>query len=162
MKKVIIYTDGACSYNPGPGGWGAILMYKSFKKEISGGEKETTNNRMELTAVINGLSALKEPCKVSLYSDSAYVINAMQNGWLTQWILAGWRTADKKPVKNVDLWQRLSALISVHDVTFIKVKGHSDNELNNRCDYLARSEIAKLPAPQEEKPAETAAETINA
>lgn len=148
MKEVIIYTDGACSYNPGPGGWGVVLMYKKSKKELSGGETDTTNNRMELTAVIKGLSALKEPCSVSLYSDSAYVINAMSEGWLDQWMSSGWRTADKKPVKNVDLWQKLTELIAVHKVKFIKVKGHSDNEFNNRCDHLARSEISKLPAPE--------------
>ena len=144
MKKVIIYTDGACSYNPGPGGWGAILMYKSFKKEISGGETETTNNRMELTAIIKALEALTEPCEVEVYSDSAYVVNNITEGYLTFWIMNAWRTSDKKPVKNQDLWQRLCDLMHVHDVKFIKVKGHADNEYNNRCDALARKEILKL------------------
>ena len=144
MKKVIIYTDGACSFNPGPGGWGAILMYKSFKKEISGGEADTTNNRMELTAIIKALEALKEPCEVELYSDSAYVVNNITEGYLTFWIMNAWRTSDKKPVKNQDLWQRLCDLMHKHDVKYIKVKGHADNEYNNRCDALARKEILKL------------------
>ncbi|MBP5176999.1 MAG: ribonuclease HI [Clostridia bacterium] len=144
MKKVIIYTDGACSFNPGPGGWGAILMYKSYKKEISGGEAETTNNRMELTAVIKALEALTEPCEVSLYSDSAYVVNSVSEGFLDVWIESGWKTSDKKPVKNQDLWQALCSLTERHRVTFIKVKGHADNEYNNRCDALARGEIARL------------------
>ena len=150
MKKVIIYTDGACSYNPGPGGWGAILMYKSFKKEISGGETETTNNRMELTAIIKALEALTEPCEVEVYSDSAYVVNNISEGYLTFWIMNAWRTSDKKPVKNQDLWQRLCDLMRVHDVKFIKVKGHADNEYNNRCDALARKEILKLNVTQED------------
>ena len=144
MKKVIIYTDGACSYNPGPGGWGAILMYKSNKKEISGGEENTTNNRMELMAVIMGLSALKERCEVEVYSDSTYVVNNISDGNLNTWIMRGWRTADKKPVKNQDLWERLFDLMQKHVVKFIKVKGHADNEYNNRCDALARAEIVKL------------------
>ena len=144
MKNVTVYTDGACSFNPGPGGWGAILIYKSFKKEISGGEKETTNNRMEMMAMIKALSALNEPCNVKLHSDSAYVVNGINEGWLKSWENNGWRSADKKPVKNQDLWQELLALLKKHNVTFVKVKGHADDELNNRCDFLARNEVAKL------------------
>ena len=142
MKKVVIYTDGACSGNPGPGGWGAVLMYGQFKKEISGGEKMTTNNRMELFAIIMGLAALKQPCNVTLYSDSAYAINAINNGWLDSWRRGGWKTADKKDVKNVDLWNDLALKMSGHNVTFVKVKGHADNEYNNKCDKKAREEIA--------------------
>ncbi len=144
MKEVIIYTDGACSYNPGPGGYAAILKYGSAEKTVTGGERETTNNRMELRAVIEGLSALKEPCSVTVYSDSAYVVNAFEFGWITDWQKNGWRTADKKPVKNVELWQELLTLCGKHLVRFEKVKGHADNEYNNRCDKLARDEILKL------------------
>ena len=142
MKKVIIYTDGACSGNPGPGGWGTILMYKSEKKEIYGAEKETTNNIMELTAVIEGLKLLKQPCEVEIYSDSAYVVNAFNQGWIYNWLKKGWKTADKKDVKNKELWVELYNLTKIHTVTFIKVKGHSDNEYNNRCDELARNAIS--------------------
>ncbi len=137
MDNVIIYTDGACSGNPGPGGWGSILMYKDKKKEISGGAKETTNNIMEMTAVIEALKLLKYPCDVLIYSDSAYVVNAFNNGWIYNWYKNGFRTADKKPVKNKELWEELYGLTKVHKVQFIKVKGHSDNELNNRCDEMA-------------------------
>lgn len=144
MKQVTIYTDGACSQNPGPGGWAAILMYRGVEKVITGGENETTNNRMELLAVINGLTALKEGCIVKLYSDSAYVVNAVQNDWLFAWFHNGWRTADKKPVKNRELWEILLAQLSRHRVEFVKVKGHADNEYNNRCDALARAEVEKL------------------
>lgn len=144
IKKVEIYTDGACSGNPGNGGWAAILSYKGIEKEISGGEKDTTNNKMELLAVIKGLSQLKEKCNVLLYSDSNYVINAFNEGWINAWVLKGWKTADNKPVKNSDLWEILLSLTKKHNVEFIKVKGHSDNEKNNRCDALARNEIAKL------------------
>lgn len=144
MKEVTIYTDGACSGNPGPGGWGAVLIYGEHKKEISGAKKETTNNEMELTAVIEGLKLLKEQCKVELYSDSAYVVNAFLNNWLESWKKNGWKTAGKKPVKNQELWEELDRLTSYHDVTFNKVKGHSDNELNNRCDFLATSAIKNL------------------
>ena len=144
MEEVIIYTDGACSGNPGPGGWGAMLMYKDVKKEISGGNPETTNNIMELTAVIEGLKMLKFPCEVKLYSDSAYVINAFEQKWIYGWIKNGWQTAGKAPVKNKELWQKLYNLTKTHKVTFIKVKGHSDNEFNNRCDELARSEVKKI------------------
>ena len=141
MKQVTLYTDGACSGNPGPGGWGAILMYGAKKKEISGGEVSTTNNRMELTAVIDGLKQLKYPCAVEVYSDSAYTVNAFQEGWVSSWEKGGWRKADKKPVLNADLWQELLALVRTHQVTFHKVKGHADNPLNNRCDELARAAI---------------------
>ena len=141
--KVTIYTDGACSGNPGAGGWGAILMCDGKKKEYSGFDPETTNNKMELTAVIVALSKLKKPCDVELYSDSAYVVNALNQGWLENWKNNGWRGADKKPVKNIDLWEKLDELLLVHNVTFIKVKGHADNEYNNRCDMLATGEIAK-------------------
>ena len=144
MEEITIYTDGACSGNPGPGGWGAILMYKDNKKEISGGKKDTTNNVMELTAVIEALKLLKYPCKVSLYSDSAYVVNAFLQKWIFGWQKNNWKTADKKDVKNKELWQELVKLTRTHDVTFIKVKGHADNEYNNRCDELARKAILTL------------------
>ncbi len=136
MKSVTIYTDGACSGNPGPGGWGAILKYGDIEREISGGEKETTNNRMELLAVIKALEALKEPCKAALYTDSQYIVNAINKGWLKGWKVKGWKRKDGE-LKNPDLWQRLDKLISVHEVSFNWVKGHSDNEFNNRCDALA-------------------------
>lgn len=141
LDEVIIYTDGACSGNPGPGGWGTILMFKEKKKEISGGLPDTTNNIMEITAVIEGLKLLKYPCKVSVYSDSAYVVNAFDKGWINNWIKNGWKTSGKDPVKNKELWQELYELTKIHDVKFIKVKGHSDNEFNNRCDELARNAI---------------------
>ena len=144
MEKVIIYTDGACSGNPGPGGWGSILMYKENTKEISGGEKNTTNNVMELTAVIEALKLLKFPCEVEIYSDSAYVVNAFNQGWIYNWLKKGWKTADKKDVKNKELWVELYNLTKIHTVTFIKVKGHSDNEYNNRCDELARNAISTI------------------
>lgn len=144
MEKVIIYTDGACSGNPGPGGWGAILMYGENKREISGGKKQTTNNVMELTAVIEALKLLKFPCQVDLYSDSAYVVNAFLQHWVTNWVKNNWKTADKKEVKNKELWQELLALTKTHNVTFHKVKGHADNEYNNRCDELARNAIAEV------------------
>lgn len=144
MKKVTIYTDGSCSGNPGTGGWGAVLIYNGKEKRISGGENPTTNNRMELTAPISALSALKEPCEVELYSDSAYLVNAFNNGWLNSWQINGWRTSDKKEVKNADLWQKLLELCKIHKVEFIKVKGHSDNEYNNICDKLAVEETQKL------------------
>jgi len=141
MEKVVIYTDGACSGNPGPGGWGSILMYKEKEKEISGGSKDTTNNIMELTAVIKGLELLKFPCMVEVYSDSAYVVNAFLNGWIENWKKNNWKTASKEPVKNRELWENLYKLTQTHKVEFIKVKGHSDNEFNNRCDELARNAI---------------------
>ena len=144
MEEITVYTDGACSGNPGPGGWGAILMYKDNKKEISGGKKDTTNNVMELTAVIEALKLLKYPCKVNLYSDSAYVVNAFVQKWIFGWQKNNWKTADKKDVKNKELWQELVRLTKIHNVTFIKVKGHADNEYNNRCDELARKAIKEL------------------
>lgn len=144
MEDITIYTDGACSGNPGPGGWGAILMYKENKKEISGGKKDTTNNVMELTAVIEALKLLKYPCKVKLYSDSAYVVNAFLQNWVINWQKNNWKTSDKKDVKNKELWQELVEFTNIHNITFIKVKGHSDNEYNNRCDELARKAILSL------------------
>ena len=144
MTKVIIYTDGACSGNPGPGGWAAILIHGEIKKEISGGNPNTTNNIMELTAILEGLKALKYDCEVEIYSDSAYSVNAFNQGWIYNWVKKGWRTADGSPVKNKEIWEELYNLTKKHKVTFIKVKGHSDNELNNRCDELARKEIEKL------------------
>ena len=141
MKTVYIYTDGACSGNPGPGGWGSILKFGNAYKELSGADILTTNNKMELTAVIMALRALKEPCDVDIYSDSNYVVEAFNQGWIDSWVTNGWKTASRKEVKNVDLWQKLLAYIAVHKVNFIKVKGHSDNELNNRCDELARNAI---------------------
>ena len=144
MKEVTVYTDGACRGNPGKGGWGAILMYGGAKKELSGGEKETTNNKMELTAVIKALEALKEPCKVALYSDSKYVTDAINKDWVYSWQRNGWRKADKKPALNVELWERLLPLLEKHDVTFIWVKGHADNEYNERCDKLATAEADRM------------------
>lgn len=141
MEEVIIYTDGACSGNPGPGGWGSILMYKGNKKEISGASEDTTNNIMEITAVIEALKLLKYECDVKVYSDSAYVVNAFNQKWIYGWIKKGWVNASKEPVKNKELWQELYSLTKRHNVEFIKVKGHSDNEYNNRCDELARNAI---------------------
>ena len=143
-EKVIIYTDGACSGNPGPGGWGAILMYKGAKKEISGGMKETTNNIMEVTAVIEALKCLKVDSDVQIYSDSAYTVNAFNQGWIYNWMKKGWKTASGEPVKNKELWQELYSLTKKHKVEFIKVKGHADNEFNNRCDEMAREAIKKI------------------
>ena len=144
MKSVDIYTDGACSGNPGKGGWCAILLYGGTERVLSGGDPDTTNNRMEVYAAIAGLSALKEKCSVRLYSDSAYLVNAIEQHWLDNWRKKGWKTADNKPVKNKELWEMLYAQLCVHDVVFVKVKGHADNEYNNRCDKLARGEIEKL------------------
>ena len=144
MEEITIYTDGACSGNPGPGGWGAILMFGDTKKEISGGLDNTTNNVMELTAVIESLKILKRPCKVDLYSDSAYVVNAFLQKWIYGWIKKNWKTAGNDPVKNKELWQELYNLTQKHKVEFIKVKGHADNEFNNRCDEMARDAISKL------------------
>jgi ribonuclease HI len=143
MKTVTIYTDGACSGNPGPGGWGAILAYNGHEKEISGGAADTTNNRMELTAVIEALALLKEPCAVELYSDSKYVVDALEKGWVYGWRSRGWRKADKKPALNVDLWERLLPLVERHRVTWHWVKGHAENEKNNRCDEMAVAESKK-------------------
>ncbi len=142
-KHVTLYTDGACSGNPGAGGWGAVLLYGESKLEISGGERETTNNRMELLAVIEGLKRLKYPCHVDLYSDSAYTVSAFTEGWISSWEKNGWRKADGKPVLNVDLWQELLGLVRTHEVVFHKVKGHADNEMNNRCDALARAAVPR-------------------
>ena len=144
MKTVTIYTDGACSGNPGPGGWGAILEYNGVEKELSGGEKSTTNNRMELTAVIKALQALKEPCTVELYSDSKYVIDALEKGWAVSWRKRGWIKSDKKPALNPDLWETLQTLTEKHDVRCHWVKGHASNPKNNRCDELAVSEWKRL------------------
>lgn len=137
MKEVTIYTDGSCSGNPGPGGWGAILRYKGRERELSGGEHETTNNRMELTAAIMALEALTEPCTVSLYSDSQYLCKAINENWLKNWVARGWKKSDKSPVLNADLWQRLLVQLNRHKVEMIWVKGHADNPYNNRCDALA-------------------------
>lgn len=142
MKQVTIYTDGACSGNPGPGGWGAILKYGDKEKELSGGAPETTNNRMELMSVIAALEALKEPCRVELYSDSQYVVNAVNEGWLTAWQKRGWKRKDGE-VKNIDLWITLVPLLETHEVSFNWVKGHAENEFNNRCDALAVAERLK-------------------
>ena len=144
MKTVTIYTDGACSGNPGPGGWGAILEWQGHEKELSGGEAQTTNNRMELTAVLTALSLLKEPCTVELYSDSKYVVDAIDKGCLYGWQKKGWIKADKKPVLNVDLWQQLLPLLARHNVRLHWVKGHAENEKNNRCDQLAVAESKKF------------------
>ena len=144
MKTVTLYTDGACSGNPGPGGWGAVLRYKGNTRELSGGERETTNNRMELTAVIEALSALKEPCDVTLTSDSKYVIDAIQKGWVYGWKKRGWIKSDKKPALNADLWETLLGLIAQHEVHYHWVKGHAENPKNNRCDELAVTESRKF------------------
>lgn len=137
MKTVTLYTDGACSGNPGPGGWGAILSYNGVEKELSGGNANTTNNRMELLAVISGLEALKEPCRVELYSDSKYVIDGLSKGWAASWRKNNWKKADKKPALNPDLWERLLDLVEKHQLSYHWVKGHADNPYNNRCDQLA-------------------------
>lgn len=137
MKEVTLYTDGACSGNPGPGGWGAILIYKDIRKEMSGGDKETTNNKMELTAAIEGLSALKEPCRVKLYSDSKYLIDGITKDWARGWRAKGWKKSDGKPALNVDLWERILELDEYHEIEYIWVKGHAGNPNNERCDRLA-------------------------
>ncbi len=144
MKTVTIYTDGACSGNPGPGGWGAILRYKETEKELSGGAADTTNNRMELTAVIEALALLKEPCVVELYSDSKYVIDGLSTGWAKGWQKRGWIKSDKKPALNPDLWERLLALTDRHEMHYHWVKGHAENEKNNRCDQMAVAESKKF------------------
>lgn len=155
MKKVTIYTDGACSGNPGPGGWAAILMYKERKLELSGGVEYTTNNRMEITAAIMGLKALKQKCIVDLYTDSAYLSNAFNEHWLDNWIRRDWKKADKKPVENIDLWQELYKLTEIHAVTWHKVKGHAQNEFNNRCDELARAQVKTAEDPADTQPERT-------
>ena len=143
-SQVNIYTDGACSGNPGPGGWGAVLLWHGEEKRLQGGEEDTTNNRMELMAAIKALEALKRPCQVALYSDSAYLVNAFTQGWIDRWKVNGWRKADKKSVENQDLWQRLLVLSETHRIVWHKVKGHSDNAYNNICDAMATEEAAKF------------------
>lgn len=143
-RTVDLYTDGACSGNPGPGGWAAILKYGKHAKEISGGMHHTTNNRMELFAVISALGALKEPCNVRVHSDSSYVVNAFNNGWIDGWQKNGWKTADKKPVENQDLWRLLLIAMRKHQVSFHKVPGHADHPENNRCDELAKLEVQQV------------------
>ncbi len=143
MKQVEIWTDGACSNNPGPGGWGAVLLWNSHKKEISGSSDWTTNQRMELKAALEALKTLKHPCKVKLYSDSAYLVNAFKQKWYQSWQKNNWMTKSKKKVDNQDLWEQLLELNTIHQIEWIKVKGHSDNELNNRCDKLAREAIPR-------------------
>lgn len=144
MKNVEIYTDGACSGNPGPGGWGAVLVFNGVEKELSGAEKSTTNNRMELTAVIEALKALNQPCNITLTTDSKYVCDAINKGWVYSWRKNGWRKADKKPALNVDLWEVLLSQLEIHKVEFVWVKGHSGHKYNERCDELAVSEYLKL------------------
>lgn len=144
MKIVDIYTDGACSGNPGPGGWGVVVIYGRHKRELSGGESDTTNNRMELTAVIEGLSILKESCVVNLYSDSKYVIDGLKLGWAEGWKKNGWRKSNKKPALNSDLWDKLLSLIEKHEMNYVWVKGHADNAFNNRCDEMAVAETQKF------------------
>ena len=143
-KQVTIYTDGACSGNPGPGGWGCILMYNQHRKESSGSALDTTNNRMEITAALEALKLLKEPCRVDLYTDSAYLCNALEKKWLDTWSKNGWKTASKSNVENQDLWKELIVELDRHDVQFHKVKGHADNEYNNRCDKLARDAVQQI------------------
>ena len=143
-KQVTIYTDGACSGNPGPGGWGCVLMYNQHKKESSGSAEDTTNNRMEITAALEALKLLKEPCQVDLYTDSAYLCNALEKKWLETWSRNGWKTASKSNVENQDLWKELLIQLQRHDVKFHKVKGHADNEFNNRCDKLAREAVQRI------------------
>ena len=143
-SAVEIFTDGACSGNPGPGGWAAILVAGGREKEVSGGVLSTTNNRMELTAAIEALKKLKKPCSVTLYSDNAYLVNAFLQGWLASWKRNGWKNSTKQPVSNMDLWMDLDKLSGIHQITWRKVKGHSDHEYNNRCDALAVAEVAKI------------------
>lgn len=158
MKSVEIYTDGACSCNPGPGGWCAILLYRGHEKCVSGGEALTTNNRMELIAVIEGLKQLKTRCHVDLYSDSAYVVRAFTENWIGKWKRNGWKKSpnSEQDVKNRDLWEELCRQVSLHEVTFVKVKGHSDVEYNNRCDEIARAEISKFSVSDSSRDAEFA------
>ena len=147
MRKVTIYTDGACSGNPGPGGYGAVMIHGQHRKEISGGEAETTNNRMEMMAVIIGLEALKQPCQVDLYSDSRYVVDAIEKGWVTRWKQNNWMRNKKEAALNVDLWERMLSLLSAHKVSFHWVKGHAGHPENERCDELARLAITQIPTP---------------
>ncbi len=141
MKEVTIYTDGACSHNPGPGGWAAVLIYKGSEKRISGFVPDTTNNRMELSAVLEALKALKEPCIVTVHTDSAYIHNAFERGWIDKWQVNGWKNASKQPVENQDLWKAILGAAKTHCVTYKKVKGHADDKYNNICDELARKAI---------------------
>jgi len=141
LKEVIIYSDGACSGNPGPGGWGTVLIYGAHRKELSGFEPQTTNNRMELRAALEGLLALKEPCCVKLYSDSAYLVRGFNEGWLANWLKNGWRNSKKEPVENQELWQALYEMSQKHEIEWIKVKGHAGNPENERCDKLATTAI---------------------
>jgi len=151
MKEIIIYTDGACSYNPGPGGWGVVLKYGEYEKELSGFTEETTNNRMEIFAAIQGLRALKEPCSITLYSDSAYLINAFEKGWIRNWQRNGWKNSSKQPVENQDLWNQLLLSMDQHVVRWVKVKGHADNPYNNRCDQLARAQVEQYLKDRQER-----------
>ena len=144
MDNIILYTDGACSGNPGPGGWGAVLIFDGIEKELSGANPSTTNNIMEITAVIEGLKALKRPCNVNIYSDSAYVVNCFEKDWINNWIKNNWVNSKKEPVKNKELWLELLNLTKLHNVTFSKVKGHSNVKYNNRCDELARNAILTI------------------
>lgn len=144
MDNIILYTDGACSGNPGPGGWGAVLIFNGIEKELSGANPNTTNNVMEITAVIEGLKALKRPCNVNIYSDSAYVVNCFEKDWINNWIKNNWVNSKKEPVKNKELWLELLDLTKIHKVTFNKVKGHSNVKYNNRCDELARNAILTI------------------
>jgi ribonuclease HI len=144
LPEVILYTDGACSGNPGPGGWGALLIWNGKEKELAGGNPQTTNNRMEMKAIIEGLRTLKRPCHVKIHSDSALIVNTFTKGWIDNWLKRGWKKADKKPVENRDLWEEMLAVMKPHKVSWFKVKGHSDNELNNRVDALAVAETKKF------------------
>ena len=144
MDNIVLYTDGACSGNPGPGGWGAVLIFNGIEKELSGANPNTTNNVMEITAVIEGLKALKRPCNVNIYSDSAYVVNCFEKNWINNWIKNNWVNSKKEPVKNKELWLELYNLTKIHKVTFNKVKGHSNVKYNNRCDELARNAILTI------------------
>lgn len=161
MLRVDLYTDGACSGNPGDGGWAAILLHKDIEKEISGFVPNTTNNRMELQAIIEGFKALKKPSEVYVYSDSAYVINAFLQDWIGGWTRNNWINSQKKPVLNIDLWKKLVDLSSRHKVSWVKVKGHSDNEYNNRCDKLAVEAIKKHQKVKKSKPVKTKKSEIN-
>lgn len=149
MKRIQIFTDGACSGNPGPGGWGAVLRYKGVEKELSGGEAETTNNRMELTALIKALEALKEPCEITLCSDSQYVINGLEKGWAKGWKARGWKKADKSPALNPDLWDKLLTLTQPHTIHYVWIKGHAGHPENERCDRLAVEQSKRFGGRQE-------------
>lgn len=144
LPEVILYTDGACSGNPGPGGWGALLLWKGKERELTGGAPDTTNNRMEMMAVIEGLKALKKPCHVKIHSDSALIVNTFKKGWIKSWQQRGWKKSNKKPVENRDLWEKMLKAMEPHTIEWIKVKGHADNQLNNRVDRLAVSASKKF------------------